>query len=198
MNSESGWYLPFLYIDGYIDRHGPFSVARAIDDVTKGTVDEELCEKLSWFIKQCSGKDGNKCYDKETKENYITDEDMVYNDIASKKTLFLFGFSETLSKVMQRAKGLKSYSIISSPFGDHNHLLQFTDALVISKHSWEAADSEKQRAMLAFIKYFTSTKFRHGFVMGTDLKIKTPRFRSHFTTHAYTYQAGMRGVASST
>ena len=89
MNSESGWYLPFLYLDGYIDRHGPFSVARAIDDVTKGTVDEELCEKLSWFIKQCSSKDGNKCYDKETKENYITDEDMV---LQAKKHCFCLDF----------------------------------------------------------------------------------------------------------
>ena len=95
---------------------------------------------------------------------------------------------------MQRAKGLKSYSIISSPFGDHNHLLQFTDALVISKHSWEAADSEKQHAMLAFIKYFTSTKFRHDFVMGTDLKIKTPRFLLPPNEDFYTHTDAQKNI----
>jgi len=50
MNDDLGWYLPFMYLDGYIDQHGPFSVAKGVADVVKGVVDEELCFRLSWFM----------------------------------------------------------------------------------------------------------------------------------------------------
>lgn len=42
MNDDWGWYLPFMYLDGYIDRHGPFSVAKGVAAVAQGVVDEEL------------------------------------------------------------------------------------------------------------------------------------------------------------
>lgn len=98
MYDDWGWYLPFIYLDGYIDRHGPFSVAKGISDVTRGIVDEELCFRMSWFIDQCSHKGKNKCYDEDIKGNYIENKQMVYKDIADDKTLFLFGFSEKLSE----------------------------------------------------------------------------------------------------
>jgi len=101
----------------------------------------------------------------------------VYEDIANNKTLFYFGYSEKLSEVIQNSEGQKnSFEIISSPLGEESYLLQFTDALVISKARWEAADEQKKSDIRDFIRFFTSTKFRYDFVMGKDLNPQRIRF----------------------
>lgn len=129
-----------------------------------------MCSRLSWFVDQCSHNGKNKCYDKSVEGNDINDKEKVYEDIADDKTLFFFGYSEKLSEVIQNSEEQKnSYEIISSPLGEESYLLQFTDALVISKARWEAADEQKRNAIRDFIRFFTSTKFCYEFVMGKDL-----------------------------
>ena len=50
MNDNGGWYLPFIYIDGYIDTHGYGSVERAVDEVVRGVVDPILKDSVGSLI----------------------------------------------------------------------------------------------------------------------------------------------------
>ena len=56
MNDASGWYLPYIYIDDYIDVHGNKSVDKTTEDVIKGVIDETACSRLFWFISDCNTK----------------------------------------------------------------------------------------------------------------------------------------------
>ena len=103
MNDDSVWYLPFLYIDGYIDIHGCESIDKAIDNVLKGVVDGELCDRLSWYISCCSNHkhvEPNKCFydfpgyvESSSKCVYICP------DVQDFKTYFYFGFSEKAAQI---------------------------------------------------------------------------------------------------
>ena len=121
MNDTYGWYLPFIYLDGYIDRHGPFSITKAVSELREGTVDEELCDRLTWYINWCSFEESNKCSDPRVYGNYVTNKEQVYTDIATDKSLFFYGFSEKLSEVIRESERRKdSYAIISSPLGEES------------------------------------------------------------------------------
>ena len=176
MNDKSGSYLPLLYIDGYIDIYGPASVSKAIDDVLKGVVDKELCERLSWFISCCSdhkGTNPNKCY-YDFPGSYVRSSSNVYPDVQDFKTYFYFGFSERVARI-ERDSTRTSYAAISGPLGNANYLLQFTDALVINKARWPAAGEAKRNAIIAFVNYFLSNSLRKSIAMGDDLH--PPRVR---------------------
>ena len=141
MNNDLSYCdLPLVYIDGYIDGYG--SVERAVDEVVRGVVDPILCERLSWFINCCNDKDGkdpNKCY-YEFPGSYVEDSSNVYHDVQlTHETYSYFGFSEKVAKVEQ-GSDRTSYAAISGPLGKVKNLLMFTDALVINKARWMAAD----------------------------------------------------------
>ena len=168
MNNDLG-YLPLVYIDGYIDGYG--SVERAVDEVVRGVVDPILCERLSWFINCCNDKDGkdpNKCYYK-FPGSYLDNNSNVDNDVQTHETYSYFGFSEKVAKTEQ-ISDLTSYAAISGPLGEVNNLLMFTDALVINKARWMAADEEKKNAIIAFVQYFLSTSLHYNIAMGADLE----------------------------
>ena len=167
MNDKSGWYLPFLYLDGYIDIHGFESAAIAVDEVIKGVVDPQLCERLSWYISCCDAKSGgveNKCFT----GSYVADSDNVYADINSGETVFFYGFSEKLGQI-KRDTSRQSYTALAVPLGNLNNLLQFTDALVINQARWEQANEEKKNAIMSFVNYFLSLNLRSKIAMGEDL-----------------------------
>ena len=147
MNDDYGWYLPFLYLDAYIDINGPGSIARAIQDLKEGIVDSNVYTNLQWFINLCGNEpDGNKCYQKNVTGSYVQDEDNVIKDIKNEKTMFAFGFSEITAKVMLDAD-ICPYFATSWPLGPSNYMLQYTDALVVSKKAWETASEEKRNAI---------------------------------------------------
>ena len=176
MNDGSGWYLPFLYIDGYIDIHGKNSVEKATDELVRGVVDPKVCERLTWYISCCDDKArqvGNKCYENFA-GSYVQSSSNLYTDIQSGETAFYFGFSEKLAQI-KRDSDRASYAAISGPMGEQNNLLQFTDALVINKARWNAANDEKRNAIIAFVNYFLNNRLRENIAMGVDLN--PPRVR---------------------
>ena len=186
MNDESGWYLPYLYIDGYIDIHGSESVEKAVDDVVRGVVDPILCERLSWYISCCSDNNGegrNKCY-YNFPGSYVSSSSNVYRDVQNYATYFYFGFSEKLAQIEQDSDRI-SYAAISGPLGEVNYLLQFTDALVINRARWMAADEEKRNAITAFVQYFLSNSLRQQIAMGADLKPPRARYLLQATKTFY-------------
>ena len=74
---------------------------------------------------------------------------------------------------------------ISGPLGEVNNLLMFTDALVINKARWMAADEEKKKAIIAFVQYFLSTSLRYDIAMGADLKPHRVRYLLQATEEFY-------------
>ena len=177
MNDGYGWYLPFLYVDGYIDVHGMCSVEEAVENVLKEEVDGDVCERLSWYIGCCDDKDElveNKCY-YDFNGSYVQSSSNVFTDIKQGETLFFFGFSEKLAVILQETN-LEYYAAISGPLGPYNHLLQFTDALVINKARWEMADEEKKNAIRAFAHYFLSPSLRERITLGVDLSPPQTRY----------------------
>ena len=186
MNDEYGWYLPFLYIDGYIDIHGPHSVTQAVYEVLREVVDTELCQRLSWYISYCNDHKGeslNKCY-VNFPGSYVNNSSNVYPDVENFKTYFYFGFSEKVAQI-ERGGIRKSYAAISGPLGSANYLLQFTDALVINKARWMAADDEKRNAIIAFVNYFLSNSLRRKIAMGEDLSPPQIRYLLQATETFY-------------
>eukprot|EP00800_Vazella_pourtalesii_P021734 TRINITY_DN81_c1_g1_i3.p1 TRINITY_DN81_c1_g1~~TRINITY_DN81_c1_g1_i3.p1 ORF type:complete len:437 (-),score=36.43 TRINITY_DN81_c1_g1_i3:1441-2751(-) len=191
MNDADGWYLPFLYLDGYIDVHGPTSVNVAVTELMNGKVDENVCTRLSWYISRCDNQftpdAGNKCYDK-FPGSYVSKSSNVFNDIKDKKTAFFFGFSEKSTLVP--ADVAVAYSALSGPLGPNNYLLQFTDALVINKARWNVADNVRKRAVKDFINYFVGLQLRNSIATGQDLTPPRYRYLLQARTDFYT-QADM-------
>ena len=186
MNDKWGWYLPSLYLDGYIDIHGEQSLDEGIDEVMRGIVDPMLCERLSWLIGNCNnlqGDDQNKCYYK-FPGSYVDSSSNVYPDVENYKTYIYFGFSEKVAQIEMDSDRVAS-AALSGPLGQQNNLLQFTDALVINKARWNAANEEKQNAIIEFVQYFLSNTLRTQIAMGKDLNQPRPRYLLQATETFY-------------
>ena len=171
MNDDSGWYLPFLYIDGYIDSHDNESVQQVVYDVINGVVDSDVCERLTWYIGCCDDRIGqveNKCYEN-FPGSYVDKSSNLYTDIKNGETAFYFGFSEQAAQI-ERGSKPPFYAAISGPLGQDNYLLQFTDALVINKARWNVATEKKRNAIIDFVKYFLSNDLRTEIAMGHDIE----------------------------
>lgn len=175
MSDEYGWYLPFLYLDGYVDIYGPDSVMKAINDLKSPDeiVSQTVCDKLNWFVSHCIRNNKNYCT-QNFDGSYVESSSNVFNDIENKKTVFFFGFSEKTA--IADAYALP-YRAISWPFSEaKNYLLQFTDALVVNKEKWLAANEDKRNAIREFIMYFTGLELRHKIGLGEDLNPKRNRY----------------------
>lgn len=172
------WYPELLYLDGYIDVHGPQSLDQAINDLLlREVVDSTLCERLSHFIGHCSNiRDSheNRCYDS-FPESYTDSLSNVINDLEEYRTYLHFGFLEKVSYLNPESLRMPITAIPVS-MGEENNLLLFTDALVVNRARWTAASAEKQTAIRDFIRYFTSSSLREKIAMGVDLSPPRPRW----------------------
>ena len=179
MNDVYGYYLPDMYIDGYIDMYGSDKAQEAIDNVLSGVVDMGLCSRLTEYVGGCRDETGppphNKCYYNYT-DSYMEDSDNIYADITEKKTMLYFGFSEKLGLIKKDNPGIKAYTAISAPMGDSSYLLQYTDALVVSKESWNESSEEKKQAIIDFVNFFTGIGLREAIMFGMDLSPPTTRY----------------------
>ena len=191
MNDKYGWYLPFLYLDGYIDIHGYQSLDKAIDELTRGIVDQTLCERLNWLMGTCNDLQGdqNKCYCK-FPGSYVDSSSNVYPDVENHKTYMYFGFSEKVARIEKESQRSATVAI-SGPLGQQNILLQFTDALVINKARWNAASEEKRNAIIDFTQYFMSNTLRTKISMGEDL---TPPRERYLLPATETFYEGTNNV----
>ena len=61
------------------------------------------------------------------------------------------------------------YSATSWTLGFSNYMVQFTDALVVSKKAWETASEEKRNTIHEFVKYFTKYDLSRKIALGEDL-----------------------------
>ena len=79
MTDTWGWYLPYIYLDGYIDMYGMTSLQDGINELMAETVDENVCEELRWFIDLCKNHDTGeiRC------ENPLLNTSDIVNSIAN-------------------------------------------------------------------------------------------------------------------
>lgn len=186
MNDDDGYYVPIFYIDGYIDIYGRDAAEDAIKNVLQEDFDENLCERLTLFIMSCYNRIPiqNKCY-YNYDGSYVNGSDYLYQDFADDLTMFYYGFSEGLGKIKQ-ITDRKPEVALSGPFGDENNLLMFTDGLVVSKTSWDAASEEKKTAIKKFLSYFVSKELRKKITLGQDLNTPQKRYLLQANKAVYT------------
>ena len=174
MMDDGGWYLPYIYLDGYIDRYGRSTVQEAVEKLENGDVDEELCTELNWFIDQCK--------DQSTGDNICRKGPMSSNQVESSivdfESVLMFSFSEKLAEVLKTCgeNVRKPQALASISLGEENNMLQFTDGLVISKERWMAHDEVNRDAIKQFVKFFTSLSFRYKLAYGFDLNKPQVRY----------------------
>jgi hypothetical protein len=186
MNDAFGWYLPFIYLDGYIDIHGPRSLQTGVEELKRGKTDPLLCHRLNWLIGNCDNfheQIRNKCYQNFT-GSYVRSSSNITPDMVNNKTFLYFGFSEKFTP-SEIQSGHQATAAISGPLGQHNILLQFTDALVMNRARWDAAGAEKRRALVDFFAYFVSDGLRASIAMGEDLRQPRPRYLLPATSRFY-------------
>lgn len=181
MNDASGWYLPFLYLDAYIDVYGPGTIDRARQELKEKHVDQTVCENLLWFIGLCTDSEGkNNCFALDG--DYVESSSAVITDINDKETMHYFGFSER-SALLNADRC--QYSAVSWPLGPSNYMLQFTDALVVGRKAWEEANEDKKNVIREFIKYFTGNELRRKIALGEDLQPPKNRYLLQATETFY-------------
>ena len=143
LDDSDGWYLPFIYLDGYIDRHGKDSVQEGIQGVLSGNPDMELIKRLIEFSSLFP------------KEQISTDE--TISEIVNGKIAYFYGFSEILGKILDASNGsLKAFGALSPTMGKDKFVLVFTDAVVINRARFEQASLEKKKLIQEFVQFFTS------------------------------------------
>ena len=175
MNDRGGWYLPYIYLDGYIDKHGKSSLMKAVKDLeVHRRVDKDLCKELNWFVDLCQtqGTNENKCRDGSVPTHGVQDS------IVNRESVLMFSFSEKLAEVLKRCdhRCTPHVFLASVPLGDKNIFLQFTDGLVVSKERWIAHDKDKKDAIEQSVKFFTSSSFRYKLAYGFDLNKPQVRY----------------------
>lgn len=173
MTDDGGWYLPYIYLDGYIDKYGKSSLTKAVKDLEENVVDAGLCKELNWFIDLCQtkGQKANKCRDGSMSTSDILDS------IVNHKGVLMFSFSEMLAEVLRKCPNSRMPQALASvPLGDENIMLQFTDGLVVSKEQWMAHEEDKRDAIKQFVQMFTSLTFRYKLAYGVDLNKPQVRY----------------------
>lgn len=175
MNDKDGWYLPYIYLDGYIDRHGKTSLKQAVNELENGEVDDDLCKELNRFIDLCKTTGTNK---NECKSGSVSSS-AAQESVVNRESVLMFSYSEKLAEVLKRCNHDSSrqpQALASVSLGEENILLQFTDGLVVSRERWEAHSKDERNAIKKFVKFFTSPTFRYKLAYGFDLNVPQVRY----------------------
>ena len=146
IDDKDGWYLPFIYLDGIVDIKDPSCIDEEIRNVLQNNPNKEVVSRLQRFFalfKDSKGKldDGN-----------------AIEHVADRQDGYFYGFSEDLSEILKDGgyKDIKATGVLSPPFGKDNHILVYTDGLVINRAKYQLASEEKKDAVRKFAKFFTS------------------------------------------
>lgn len=155
-----GWYLPYIYLDAFMDTKGGEQLGKEIQNVLNEKPNAEVIQQLKTFF----GFFRDNCG--------AFDQVDIIDDVVAREGGHYFGFSESLSKILKKSKyvNMKVRKVFTPPFGESNHALLYTDALVINKKKFKNADMDTRKAVIEFVKFFTSDSFRREFVMGENLK----------------------------
>ena len=143
LDDKHGWYLPFIYLNGYIEIYGKHNVQRGINDVLANNPDQLVIDRLKEFF---------HLFPKEQQSTSKIIDDVIKGEIA-----YYYGFSEILGKILVAANGsLKAFGAITPTLGSKNLVLVFTDGIVINKARYNKATEEKKEMIQQFVQFYTS------------------------------------------
>ena len=143
LDDKHGWYLPFIYLNGYIEIYGKHNVQKGINDVLANNPDKLVIGRLKEFF---------HLFPKEQQSTSKIIDDVVKGEIA-----YFYGFSEILGKILVAANGsLKAFGAITPTLGSKNLVLVFTDGIVINKAKYKKATVEKKEVIQQFVQFYTS------------------------------------------
>ena len=172
---RGSWGLPMFYLDAYVDKHGEGSLYDGID----GPVDDpELIETLKEFTDYGELPSGNNPdIDGEFHEHH----DHLIKEVTESRHILMYAYSENMGEALQKAAEEKrqkhTLRIISPPLDESNHLLTYTDAVVVNKSKFND-DPQRAAHIIKFVEFYTSLPFRTSFAFGRDLppSVLYPRY----------------------
>ena len=171
INDSSNYTLPLIYIDAYIDKYGADSVYDVINEPERILIDLEPAYNLLEYLRFCLFEnqdfniDGCMC-----SNGTVEDLDYLTNRIIGGESITVYGFSEFSGYFLKRAADMgvqiDIYDIIAPPLSYFNHLLMYTDGLIINKAK---LTPNTQPDIDAFIQFYTSLNTRLSIAFGDDI-----------------------------
>ena len=114
-------------------------------------IEDQVVKKMKWFM---TLGDNTDSLNKGERDEYDS-ATARGNDITKSDHVMMYGYSEWLSQVMAdkmcQQRKIHASCIIAPPLGKENHLLTFTDALIVNKSKF--SNEEKATAILKFLKF---------------------------------------------
>ena len=163
-----------FYLEGYLDNHNGKGALEGMDAPLKA----DLIKALKEFIAY-----GNLPREKGSEHANDTFRTQRHNElileVVNSKHTLMYGYSENIGETLLKAsvkdRRKRTLAIVSPPFGDSNHLLTYTNAVVVNKHKF--VDPQKAAVIKKFVKFYTSLSFRTSIAFGKDLvSPKYPRY----------------------
>ena len=148
------WAFPIMYLDAYTAVNGSKSILEGVHAPINFANDSEVLEHM-------------KC----TWSNDTSEEE----DVSESDHVMTYGYSELLGQFMadkmNKGKKIHASCIMVPPLGANANLLMYTDAIVINKKSFSG---KRKKAIIKFMKFYTSLSFRNKFAAGADLREPHP------------------------
>ena len=193
-NFKGSWQLPNIYIDAYIDHHGPDAVYEAIDSDIEAQA--SVIANMKSFIEYCQTQD-NKCFNGEFKSLVS----MITAIVDQRETITGYSYSEYIGAYLQHAMNnginVDVYDITPPPLGPQNYFLMYTDALAINKAL--LTSTTLQEDIDAFMNFYSRLTTRLYIAFGMDLpNPHPPRYLMQARMDFYTDQQVTDDVIYST
>ena len=148
------WNVPSLYLDAYADTNGAQNLQQAVST----HLNPAVLASLQKFAKECQLGSDNPC----TSDKY-NNPDVPTSVFAEGKALALFGYSERLNLIRQKAPK-DTFFLSSAAIGEGDHPTLFTDAFVIRKD----CDASCDHAARAFAEYMNLPTTHEWILMARD------------------------------
>lgn len=163
------WTLPTLYLQAYVDTHGPSKLETGLDPTQ---LDHHVVQSLQSVASLCDRLDSNPCID----GTYKGDATLLVNDMSTGAVAAGLAYSEMRSQFIAKAGADDQFqSLVHAPLGLHRQApLFFVDGFVVS--SVCAKDPECWETAHDFVK-FASTDGAADVALGRDRDgVTSPRY----------------------
>ena len=164
-NYKGSWTLPAVYLDAWVDTHGPSGFAAAYT----APVDAATIAALRPVVDACKDKSAaNPCIDGTYKENTRSEEAFG----AGAANGFM-GYTERLFYILNSKPGRPLPGVISAPLGGGTRPVIFVDALVFNPACTAACREDAQD----FARYLSEPAVRETIAFSRDASAgSTPRY----------------------
>lgn len=165
-NFSGSFTLPAIYLDAFVETHGPGTAATGL----ARAVDKQVTSDLKLVTDQGMRDGKNPCLD----GSYRDDKDLTtaVPEFANGKIDAYFGYSERLSYILKANRTATNYTIVPAPLGGGRAPLLYVDALVMRK----GLSPGQRIAAHLFVEYLNSPATQEWVTMSKDSTNAPPRY----------------------